>query len=201
MGCDELFEPRSVVLSGGDMYVVCPRCNLYHPLNDAIALGLSTDLVAALPMESRDNAPASCPSCGSTSIQALKRGVTLSTGLLGAGEVEVVCLSCGSKSMPGMARIQEHRKVTSNAKYVARLAAMAPEERERYNSTEEVRKRHRYYSIGGTSIVLGFIAGCGSCIAIGRADPGGNAQIFAWLFFVGIGAILYKYFTDKSHID
>ena len=42
-----------------------------------------------------------CRKCGSTSIQAMKRGYTMTRGVFGMGDVITVCLKCGHKSEPG----------------------------------------------------------------------------------------------------
>lgn len=44
---------------------------------------------------------ATCRKCGSTNIQAMKRGYTLTRGLFGMSDIITVCLDCGHKSQPG----------------------------------------------------------------------------------------------------
>ncbi len=38
-----------------------------------------------------------CPKCGSTQIQAMKRGWKLTTGLIGSSKIERVCLNCKNR--------------------------------------------------------------------------------------------------------
>jgi predicted RNA-binding Zn-ribbon protein involved in translation (DUF1610 family) len=42
-----------------------------------------------------------CPKCGSTQIQAGKRGWSFWTGMIGMNKVTLTCLSCGNKFSPG----------------------------------------------------------------------------------------------------
>lgn len=47
------------------------------------------------------DAPAVCPSCGSTQFSTLQRGHSLIFGWLGSGEPQNVCQKCGYKWTPG----------------------------------------------------------------------------------------------------
>lgn len=47
------------------------------------------------------DAPAACPSCGSTQFSTLQRGHSLIFGWLGSGEPQNVCQKCGYKWTPG----------------------------------------------------------------------------------------------------
>jgi DNA-directed RNA polymerase subunit RPC12/RpoP len=38
-----------------------------------------------------------CPRCGSTQVQAAKRGWKWTTGMIGSGKMTATCLQCGSK--------------------------------------------------------------------------------------------------------
>jgi predicted RNA-binding Zn-ribbon protein involved in translation (DUF1610 family) len=42
-----------------------------------------------------------CPKCGSTQIQAGKRGWSFWTGMIGMNKITLTCLSCGNKFSPG----------------------------------------------------------------------------------------------------
>ena len=46
---------------------------------------------------SGDTSQVRCPKCGSTQIQAMKRGWKLTTGLIGSNKIERVCLNCKHK--------------------------------------------------------------------------------------------------------
>lgn len=48
-----------------------------------------------------DNNAIKCPKCLSTQISANKRGLTLSTGLIGSQNVYITCLQCGHKWKAG----------------------------------------------------------------------------------------------------
>ncbi len=42
-----------------------------------------------------------CPSCGSTQIAAVRRGLKLSTGWVRSGQVILTCMKCGRQFRPG----------------------------------------------------------------------------------------------------
>jgi predicted nucleic-acid-binding Zn-ribbon protein len=42
-----------------------------------------------------------CPKCGSTQVQASKRGWSFWTGMIGMNKVTLTCLNCGNKFSPG----------------------------------------------------------------------------------------------------
>jgi len=52
-------------------------------------------------MNTSDEAPIRCLSCGSTQVHAEKRGWNIATGWLGSSNIKVTCLKCGKSQRPG----------------------------------------------------------------------------------------------------
>ena len=60
---------------------------------------MSTDEADEIIEERNDHSTATvrCPKCGSSQIQAMKRGWKLTTGFIGSSKIERVCLNCKNK--------------------------------------------------------------------------------------------------------
>jgi len=111
---------KSVMIVKSQLVKQCPNCNMVYgdsdnyclkcnyPLKIVDATNLSTNEVEnALRHEKAINNPSKltiekvgqikCPYCGSTQIQIVKRGWKVTTGFIGSGKNERVCLNCMKK--------------------------------------------------------------------------------------------------------
>ncbi len=147
---------------------------------------------------------ATCRKCGSTNIQAMKRGYTMTRGLFGMGDIITVCLDCGHKSAPGgtsWEKMQDQSREQTQRWRAEKLAKMTPEEQEKYLKEEYtgkgISKSITFSLLGIASMLGGCFGGCaiGSQLAQSGQDGLGTFMIF--LFWVG-GIILGYAFLKKA---
>ena len=143
---------------------------------------------------------ATCSKCGSTNIQAMKRGYSVTTGPLGMNQVITVCVDCGRQSVPGGTSMERasasvaQKDAEYGARVEARAARLTPEGATRYRVFAN-EHREKWVNLSLIAMFGGMLGGCGGCIAAANASHG---TLGVTLLVIGIGGGCLLYVAYQS---